>query len=1488
MDEIELQTVGNKENNQQQQQNNSTTDSFSVEDGKNAFNNLEKQLELESQQFRLQDTNRDIESGGQPSWETEEDFKLRKYFEGSHRQAMENGGKPKKMGVSVRNLTVVGRGADVSIISDMMSPLIWFASWFTPSGWDKKKLQGTTFDILHDVTGFCKDGEMLLVLGRPGAGCSTLLRLISNQRTGYVDVKGNVNYGGIPSEKWSRFRGESIYTPEEDIHFPTLTVRQTLDFTLKCKTPGNRLPEETKRSFRTKIFDLLLSMFGIVHQADTIVGDEFIRGLSGGERKRLTITEAMVSSASITCWDCSTRGLDAASALDYAKSLRIMSDTLNKTTIASFYQASDSIYNLFDKVMILEKGRCIYFGPGNKAKQYFLDLGFDCEPRKSVPDFLTGVTNPQERLIRPGFEGRAPETSADFESAWKSSQIYQDSLREQEEYERQIEMEKPSVQFVEEVEAQKSRTNPRKSAYTTSYFTQVRALTIRQCQLIWGDQFSFWFRYVSIIVQSLIYGSVFFQLDKGMNGLFTRGGAIFSAILFNAFLSEGEIPMTFVGRRIIQKHRSYALYRPSAFHLAQVVTDIPVTVIQVFLFSFMAYFMFGLDLHAGKFFIFNFALIGVTLAMTNFFRVMGNLFPSVYFGQNISNFIFIFLVTYSGYMVPYEKMHPWFQWFFWINPFGYNFKSLMVNEFDNLSFDCNNTAIPFGPGYDDPAYRVCPIEGATPGSISITGERYLDTNLSFNMSEKAISVVAVYIIWIIFTIINMVAVEYIDWTSGGYTHKVYKKGKAPKMNDLEQEKQLNKLVQEATSNMKDTLKMRGGIFTWQNIKYTVPVKGGDKLLLDDVEGWIKPGQMTALMGSSGAGKTTLLDVLAKRKTIGVVEGKTRLNGKPLEIDFERITGYVEQMDVHNPNLTVRESLRFSARLRQEPSVSIKEKYDYVERVLEMMEMKHLGDALIGDLETEYILEAIGAGVHGKTDVDWPAAWKSSPECAAITEELGSLDTKEGTSQYINQGHEDNGKPREFANDILTQLKEVYFHMNLIWWRDPYYSFGRFVQAVLVGLVVGFTFYDLKNSSTDMKQRIFFIFEVLIFGILLIFIALPQFFVQRDFFRRDYASKFYSWFPFALSIVIVELPYLVVTGTLFFVCSYWTSGIQFDADTGFYFWFIFIIFLFFCVSFGLALGAVSINLLFALTIFPIMIIFLFLFCGIMVPPQDLPHFWRSWVYKLNPCTYFLEGILTNILKHVQVKCTESDLLKFTPPPGLTCNEYTANFTASYPIGKIEGGDTTDCGYCIYTSGEDYYKTLANKELINTIVQSKAIPNPIITILQEQYIDTPNYDLMKQNVWIKYQDQQFIAKQVIDDVGLAESGSIKVKTFNDDQKTIRSKYNIVDFEQDNIYASFLIKRYQFSLEDGIKLYVDCAFYEDNVCVLYGSIKTTASNVNKLDTIIQNYNLVPSKSKIIHYIEIYSKTQFKDVKLPENSKNNLISPLVYDHDPLRSLYL
>lgn len=137
------------------------------------------------------------------------------------------------------------------------------------------------------------------------------------------------------------------------------------------------------------------------------------------------------------------------------------------------------------------------------------------------------------------------------------------------------------------------------------------------------------------------------------------------------------------------------------------------------------------------------------------------------------------------------------------------------------------------------------------------------------------------------------------------------------------------------------------IFTWRNVVYDITIKGEPRRLLDNVSGWVRPGTLTALMGVSGAGKTTLLDALAQRISTGVITGDMLVNGKPLDPSFQRKTGYVQQQDLHLETTTVREALRFSAMLRQPESVSKKEKYDYVEEVVKMLNMEDFAEAVVG-------------------------------------------------------------------------------------------------------------------------------------------------------------------------------------------------------------------------------------------------------------------------------------------------------------------------------------------------------------------------------------------------------------------------------------------------------------------------------------------------------------------------------------------------------------
>lgn len=243
--------------------------------------------------------------------------------------------------------------------------------------------KGREVNILKDFRGVVHPGEMVLVLGRPGSGCTTFLKVIANQRFGYTGVDGEVLYGPFDADTFAKqYRGEAVYNQEDDVHHPTLTVGQTLGFALDTKTPGKRPQGMSKADFKDRVITTLLKMFNIEHTRNTIVGNPFVRGVSGGERKRVSIAEMMVTAGTVCAWDNSTRGLDASTALDYAKSLRVMTNIYKTTTFVSLYQASENIYKQFDKVLVIDAGRQVYFGPASEARAYFEGLGFKEKPRQ--------------------------------------------------------------------------------------------------------------------------------------------------------------------------------------------------------------------------------------------------------------------------------------------------------------------------------------------------------------------------------------------------------------------------------------------------------------------------------------------------------------------------------------------------------------------------------------------------------------------------------------------------------------------------------------------------------------------------------------------------------------------------------------------------------------------------------------------------------------------------------------------------------------------------------------------------------------------------------------------------------------------------------------------------------------------------------------------------------------------------------------------------
>lgn len=238
-----------------------------------------------------------------------------------------------------------------------------------------------------------------------------------------------------------QFKGEIVYNQEVDKHFPHLTVGETLEFAARVRTPQQRLIEGVDREGWAKhMAKVVMAIFGLSHTYNTKVGNDFVRGVSGGERKRVSIAEMALAGSPIGSWDNSTRGLDAATALEFTRSLRMSANLSGACHLVAIYQASQAIYDEFDKAVVLYQGRQIYFGPCDEAKQYFLDMGWECPPRQTTGDFLTSVTNPSERTARKGYENKVPRTPDEFEKYWKESQQCKNLKRETEEHEEEFPM----------------------------------------------------------------------------------------------------------------------------------------------------------------------------------------------------------------------------------------------------------------------------------------------------------------------------------------------------------------------------------------------------------------------------------------------------------------------------------------------------------------------------------------------------------------------------------------------------------------------------------------------------------------------------------------------------------------------------------------------------------------------------------------------------------------------------------------------------------------------------------------------------------------------------------------------------------------------------------------------------------------------------------------------------------------------------------------
>jgi ABC-type multidrug transport system permease subunit len=338
---------------------------------------------------------------------------------------------------------------------------------------------------------------------------------------------------------------------------------------------------------------------------------------------------------------------------------------------------------------------------------------------------------------------------------------------------------------------------------------------------------------------------------------------------------------------------------------------------------------------------------------------------------------------------------------------------------------------------------------------------------------------------------------------------------------------------------------------------------------------------------------------------------------------------------------------------------------------------------------EFMLDAIGAGTRARLgERDWGEIWRDSPEYVQVKEELERI--KEERLQVGNNTVKEDEK--EYATPFWHQLKVVNARTHRSFWRMPNYGFTRLFNHVILALITGFAFFQLDDSRSSLQYRVFIMFQVTVMPALILAQVEPRFEQARLIYWRESFSKAYSHVPFALSMVLAEMPYSVICAVGFFLPLYYLPGLQRAPDRAGYQFLMMLVVEVFSVTLGQMISSLTPNSYIAVLLNPPIFITFALFCGVTIPGPQIPTFWRSWLFQLDPYTRIIGGMVVTELGGEVVHCAENEFNRFTAPPGQSCGEYMSAFFERGGRGYLRDNASSLCEYCAYKMGDEFFEPL----------------------------------------------------------------------------------------------------------------------------------------------------------------------------------------------------
>jgi ABC-type multidrug transport system ATPase subunit/ABC-type multidrug transport system permease subunit len=803
-------------------------------------------------------------------------------------------------------------------------------------------------EILKNLNLRLESGKLYLILGLPGSGKSTVLKYVANLLMEDKDHirGGTVTLNGVdphnPSFEWTNL---VAYTDQIDRNHEYMTVKETLNYAFQCRRagthqdPATRSDDNQARQDQIKKMDddnflvtLVMKALGLTRVENTFVGDdERVRGVSGGERKRVTVAEMSVMGSPVHCMDEISTGLDAATTYDICKTLGDACRFSNNIRVISLLQPPPETVALFDELILVDQGEVVYGGPLLEAVPHFESLGYVLPDRIDAADWLLALSTPEgAKFLRREAEDEDKDDSHkdggssvvvgkhlshdDFVRAYMASSQAQTIVAANN---------TPLDEEVSSVVDAPELTN----RYANSWSRSLK-LVIQHEFLLWRrDSLRLKARIVQGIIMGLVVGTVFYQQADDPNA---GVGVIYQSLFFMSLGGLTKVAPQVDCRSIFYKHQDANFFPTSAFVIGRSIANIPSSLLDALFFSVPVFFLSGMAYTDGASMVnfFMFLLTILVAAYTTFmtFTILSASLPDKPSAIGVAVAILLFMVVFSGFTVQPDVIPSYWIWLYWLNYFAWMLRALIINQYQS--------------GYAAFEVVVDPATGWTVGDTYMEAFGFVDAQGNpYGYEWVWWGILFSCAMCVLAAALNIACLNRIRFATGQSLQA------AEDENDTGDKHNNQKEVED--------LPFQKANLTFKGISYTVKssISKESIELLKGVDGYFAAGKMTALMGSSGAGKTTLMDVLALRKQSGVIEGEVRLNGHLQDPNsFRRCTGYVEQFDVQSEQLTVRETIEFSAKMRldRKGGKLTKERIqEFANATLSTLELDPISDFLVG-------------------------------------------------------------------------------------------------------------------------------------------------------------------------------------------------------------------------------------------------------------------------------------------------------------------------------------------------------------------------------------------------------------------------------------------------------------------------------------------------------------------------------------------------------------